>query len=102
MVTNVLQSAGTYLKTSGMMLTRKAATFCVKGCPYRGAFQYGLLGDTFEEVEGQLDLVGNVHRNALAYVEQNGATSPLHYYSIEGGNVNATPKLLNRIDELTI
>jgi hypothetical protein len=59
-----------------------------------------VVGRNLREVVNQLDLVPLVHISALGWIASNGRLKLVHHYRIEGGKVNATPFLFDRIQEI--
>ena len=58
-----------------------------------------VVGKDFVEIVAQLDQVGRVQHNAIAWIAQNGVISPVHCYKIENGQVNTEPIGLERVDQ---
>lgn len=67
---------------------------------YNVVISVAVIADDFDQIVAQLDQVGVVQRNALAAVESGGVLAPVHLYTIEGGQVNTKPELLDGVDEL--
>ena len=57
-----------------------------------------IVGKDMAAIESQLDLMGQIHLNALTWVETCGVSAPVHQYRIENGKVNAKPMLLERLE----
>jgi hypothetical protein len=58
-----------------------------------------VLGGSFDEIVKQLHLIPVVHTNALVWIATHGVQKPIHHYTIEHGQVNATPRLLDRLGD---
>ncbi len=59
-----------------------------------------IVSDDMAAIEAQLDLMGQIHLNALTWIETHGVSAPVHQYRIEKGKVNAKPILLDRLELL--
>jgi hypothetical protein len=57
-----------------------------------------IVGEDMAAIESQLDLMEQIHLNALTWVETRGVSAPVHQYRIENGKVNAKPMLLERLE----
>ena len=59
-----------------------------------------IIGATFEDIVGQLELMHQIHTNALTWIVARGVSAPVHHYLLRDGKVNAEPLLFEREEEV--
>jgi hypothetical protein len=59
-----------------------------------------VIGATFDDIIGQLDLMHQVHTNALTWIASHGVSAPVHHYLLQDGKVNAEPLFFEREEEV--
>lgn len=59
-----------------------------------------ITGNSFADIQKQLDLVPTVHAGAITWIAANGCSKPVLHYKIEDGKVNAAPILADNFEEL--
>jgi len=57
------------------------------------------VGDTFEQILNQNDLIVATHANANSWIEKNGRHKTIHLYLLENGRANVTPILFDSLME---
>ena len=61
-------------------------------------FLVALIGDTFDDILiSSESTLKAVHRNAIAWVEENGAKSPVHVYVVNRGKMNLEPHCFDNL-----
>jgi hypothetical protein len=61
-----------------------------------------IFGDSFKEILKYHDMVKDIHRNGVSWIQRNGRQKTVHLYKVESGKVNLEPYLFDTLAEAKI
>jgi hypothetical protein len=95
-VTEILDRADKEL-TGANRQKKKVFQFGVWHTKHRVLILVAIIGDNFDEILKQQDLLLSLHSSGIAWVTKNGSQKPIHVYRLQDGQANVAPLLFDSL-----